>query len=76
MTALKRWTPTVGKPEAGGAALFEFEDRRLILHLCRFEDAQALDELLDLVILRTRRRSAKTTADWLRRSADGMEAAS
>lgn len=72
MTILTRWTGSTDPADKSGLATFTHGERLLQLKLASFEDARALDEMMDKVMLQARRDSRKAIADWLRGAADQM----
>ena len=75
MTALKRWVPVVGKPDAtGGAAIFEHDGAKLTVFLQCEADAHALDAFIDRAMLRTRRTQAKADIQQLEALAGAWKA--
>lgn len=73
MTALTRWQGSTDPADKSGTATFALGDRVLQVRLRSFDDARALDELIDKAVLTARRDSRKALAAWMRGAADQME---
>lgn len=73
MTTLMRWQANIDPDQLGGMATFTFGDRMLQVRLESFADARAIDELIDLVALRSRRAARVACANYVRAAATHLE---
>ena len=72
MTTLLKWTGD-GKGVLCGTAIFSLGDTVVKVRLETFGDARALDELIDLAVLRGRRSARAACASYVRAAATHLE---
>lgn len=72
MTAMTQFQGSPDPADKGGTATYVVADRVIQVRLASFEDARAIDELIDRAAMQSKRESRKAIAAWLRGAADQM----
>ena len=73
MTTLLRWQGSTDPTKKNGTATFTLNERLLQVPLASFDDARALDEFIDLAVLRARRSVRAACSSYIRAAATHLE---